>query len=99
MSDYTNEPIQLANDLSRMLNEYLSARASQETVELSYLAVDGVKTVKIINPHYKKPKTKMFAYLVSVGDGVMGPKYAVGFEDHEGRCERRAPWLDGEVDE
>lgn len=101
MSDYTNEKLQFANDLSKMLNEYLSARESQEIVELTYLAMDGVKTVRIINPHYKKPKKKMLAYVYAVLDS-QGKHYDVAFfaeEMGQPTNWKRAPWLDGELDE
>ena len=74
---------------------YYSFIVEPEAEDVTYESNSGPHFQLYIPP---KPKTKMFAYLVSVGDGVMGPKYAVGFEDHEGRIERRAPWLDGEIE-
>lgn len=55
---------------------------------------NSVHYPSVASSKQKEKKPRMLAYLVYVDDGNAGPKYAVGFDDHEGRIDRRAPWLD-----
>lgn len=85
------------NEFGRLLFEYLTYRSTCEVVDMGIMAPQGIIKVEIKNPMYKKPKTKMLAYLEP---GNEHGEYGIAFfkKEQDKPYLIRTPWLDGEVE-